>query len=363
MNEATEQKNSEPQGRQLYATPKGVRMPAHQVREAIKQAVARGQVTEPDGEEIYWLYAYAQEYHLDEKDLSAKIGFDKNTIYQVFRGSYAAAKWTNFIEAVRHFKKIEVENLKQRSIGFIQTSIAAKVFEACDSALNDGMPAIIVGPSQIGKTFALEEYQRQHNHGRTVLQRIGSKWTKARFVRELAKKFGNGVKATKCWALEDAIFGSLNRYNLLIIDETQMALETSGKAGAKDIIEFIREIHDRTGCGLVMSFTTQGIKGFDEDATFEQMKFRGCVRLRLPDLPPVRDINMFARAFNLPLPEGQVLASVKTLIKRNALGVYVKYLQKAHKIAKERKRELTWEVFAKVNDTYQMAAAPKEREY
>lgn len=340
-----------------------INLPQHQLQAAIRQAVARNQVTEEEGQDILWLYSYCNENHLDERDVAPLVGFEKNTIYQVFRGMYQAASWRNVITGIRKFKTVMTNEMKRRDIGFILTSIADKIFKACDSALNDNMPAIIVGPSQIGKTFALEQYQRDHNHGRTVMIRLGSKWTKARFVRELAAKFNNGVKATRCWALEDAIFGSLTRYNLLIIDETQMALETSGKNGAKDIIEFIREIHDRTGCGLVMSFTSQGIKGFDADATYEQMKFRGCVRLQLPEVPPVKDINAFARAFDLPVPEGNYLNAIKILIRRNALGVFVKYLQKAHKTAKERKQNLTWDVFAAVNDGYQLLAAPKKSDY
>ena len=75
------------------ANTRGILMPAHQVREAIKQAVARGQLTEEEGEEIFWLYSYAQEYHLREGDLAAKMGmYDKNTLYQVFRGSYGVYK-------------------------------------------------------------------------------------------------------------------------------------------------------------------------------------------------------------------------------------------------------------------------------
>ena len=50
---------------------RGIAMPAHQVRIAIEQAVARGQVSEEDGEEVWWLYNYAQEHHLKVSDLAA----------------------------------------------------------------------------------------------------------------------------------------------------------------------------------------------------------------------------------------------------------------------------------------------------
>lgn len=132
------------------ANTRGILMPAHQVRDAIKQAVARGQLSEEDGEEIFWLYSYAQEYHLREGDLAAKMGaYDKNTLYQVFRGSYGVYKdgksssWANIVKAIRAFKAIELEEMKKKNIGIIETEVKQTVFRACQAALNDGMPAFI----------------------------------------------------------------------------------------------------------------------------------------------------------------------------------------------------------------------------
>ena len=192
---------------------RGISMPAHQVRIAIEQAVARGQVSEEDGEEVWWLYNYAQENHLKEADLAAKMkAYDKNTLYQLFRGSYGVsgggkfASWNNVIKTIREFKKIEIEEMKKKNVGIIETEVKQTVWRCCDAALNDGMVSFIYGRTRIGKSVALQAYQREHNHGQTIYIEMGSGWTRTRFVRELARKFGNGVKATKSWALEDAIF-------------------------------------------------------------------------------------------------------------------------------------------------------------
>lgn len=341
---------------------RGISMAAHQVRAAIAQAVARGQLSEEDGEEVFWLYSYAQEYHLKEADLAAKMGtYDKNTLYQVFRGSYGVQKdgkyssWANIIKAIRSFKAVELEEMKRKNIGIIETEVKKTVFQACTAALNDGMPAFIYGASQIGKTTALMEFQRLHNHGRTVYLRMGSGWTRARLVRELALRFGNGVKATKCWALEDAIFGSLTRYNLLIIDEFHLALETCTEASSKAIMEFIREVYDRTGCGLVMSATKVGLAGLEggrNQMLFDQLRRRGVVRVVLPDAPPTRDINTIARSFEMALPTGDVLAGIKRLIKERGLGVFIKYLQKAYALSKAKKEPLSWDGYAKTVNGY-----------
>ena len=341
---------------------RGISMAAHQIRAAIAQAVARRQLNEEDGEEVFWLYSYAQEYHLKEADLAAKMGaYDKNTLYQVFRGSYGVQKdgkyssWANIIKAIRAFKAVELEEMKKKNIGIIETEVKKTVFQACTAALNDGMPAFIYGASQIGKTTALMEFQRLHNHGRTVYLRMGSGWTRARLVRELALRFGNGVKATKCWALEDAIFGSLTRYNLLIIDEFHLALETCTEASSKAIMEFIREVYDRTGCGLVMSATKVGLAGLEggrNQMLFDQLRRRGVVRVVLPDAPPTRDINTIARSFEMALPTGDVLAGIKRLIKERGLGVFIKYLQKAYALSKAKKEPLSWDGYAKTVNGY-----------
>ena len=351
---------------------RGIAMPLHQVRAAVKQAAARGQVTEEDGEEVVWLYNYAQEFHLKEADLAAKMGaYDKNTIYQVFRGTYGVqgngkySSWANFIKAVRDFKSVEIEEMKKKRIGIIETEVKKTVFTACQAALNDGMPAFIYGASQIGKTTALMEFQRLNNHGRTVYLRMGSGWTRPRLVRELAARFGNGVKATKCWALEDAIFGSLTRYNLLIIDEFHLAMETATDASAKAIMEFIREIYDRTGCGLVMSATKVGVTGIESGKNMllvDQLRRRGVVRVILPDVPPVRDINTIARSFDLPLPAGEILQHIKTLIKTRGLGVFIKYLQKSYAVSRKAKEELSWDSFRKVANGY-LALSSMKTEY
>lgn len=348
---------------------RGISMPAHEVRAAIKQAVARGQLDEEDGEEVFWLYSYAQEYHLKEADLAAKMGaYDKNTLYQVFRGSYGVmsggkpASWANIVKAIKSFKAVELEEMKKKRIGIIETEVKKTVFSACTAALNDGMPAFIYGASQIGKTTALMEFQRLNNHGKTIYLRMGSGWTRPRLVRELALHFGNGVKAKRSWMLEDAIFGSLTRYNLLIIDEFHLALETATDASAKAMMEFVREVYDRTGCGLVMSATKVGLAGLEggkNQLLFDQLRRRGVVKVVLPDVPPVRDINTIARSFDLPLPAGEVLAGIKQLVKTRGLGVFIKYLQKSYAVCRKAKAELSWDAYRKVVNGYLALGAMK----
>lgn len=352
---------------------RGISMPAHQVRIAVEQAVARGQATEDEGEEVWWLYNYAQEHHLNEAALAAKMkSYDKNTLYQLFRGSYGVAKdgrcasWASVVRAIRAFKKVEVEEMKKKNVGLIETEVKQTVWRCCDAALVDGMVSFIYGGTRIGKTVALQAYQREHNHGQTVYIEMGSGWTRARFVRELARKFGNGVKATKAWALEDAIFDTLKRSNLLIVDEFHKALTTTGEKSSAAVLEFIRDIRDRTRCGLVLCATKVGMERFETGAnrlTFGQLIGRSIIKAVLPDRPPVRDLNAIARAFDLPLPQGDDLRGVKELVGTFGLERLFAYLQKAYALTRKAGEPMTWAAFAKVKNGYLALASMKTENY
>ena len=352
---------------------RGIAMPAHQVRAAIAQAVARGQLSEEDGEEVFWLYSYAQEYHLKEADLAAKMGsYDRNTLYQVFRGSYGVYKdgrcssWENIVKTIREFKKIELEEAKKKNIGVIRTEVFETVWRCCDAALNDGMVSFIYGRTRTGKSYALQAYQREHNHGQTIYIEMGSGWTRTRFVRELARKFGNGVKATKAWALEDAIFDTLRRSNLLIVDEFHKALTTTGEKQSATVLEFIRDIRDKTHCGLVLCATKVGMERFETGAnkqTFEQLIGRSIIKAVLPDRPPVRDLNLIARSFDLSIPAGDDLKRVKSLVSAYGLDRLFAYLQKTYAITKKAKQPMSWEAFAKVMNGYLSLANMKTEQY
>ena len=335
-----------------------------QVRAVITQLIAMRKIDEAEGELMFWLHGFGQDKKLSDANLSAMMKVSQAAVSQLFSGKYAAEDWTPMIDRIRALKEVEDEEMKKVDLGFVMTHTAKVIFSACENAMTDGMPAFIFGASQIGKTTALEEFQRTHNHGRTKYLRLGSRWTKARLVRELARSCkARSLKAKKSWELEESIYGSLNRYNLLIIDEFHLAMETVNEATSREIVEFIREVFDRTHCGLVLSSTKVGIQDLEEGPNamlFDQLRRRGVVKVVLPDVPPVKDINAIAKSFALELPKGDVLTKVKQLLKSRGLGVFVKYLQKAHSLAGS--EPMTWDRFFAVNDGY-AALAAMENEY
>lgn len=340
----------------------GVQMPANKVREAIELAKNTGKINDEEGELIYWLYNYGQDKKLPYSAIGDKIGLSGTTVHQIFHGKYAAANWKPVMKAIRSFQRVEIEELKKKNIGFVETETAKTIFLACQAALNDGMPAFIYGASQIGKTTALLEFQRLNNHGKTKYIRMGSSWSKPRFVREFARSCNCFSNRATTAELEDKIIASLNRYNLVIVDEFHLALETTTDNESKRILEYIREVFDRTQCGLVMAATKVGLSGLENGRNqmlFDQLRRRGVVKVVLPDVPKLKDINAIARSFDLPAPAGETLANVKLLLKGRGLNVFIKYLQKAYALAKEEKKTLDWAMFESVNDGYATLAVSR----
>ena len=335
-----------------------------QVRAVITQLIAMRKIDEDQGELMFWLHGFGQDKKLSDANLSAMMKVSQAAVSQLFSGKYAAEDWTPMMDRIRALKEVEDEEMKKVDLGFVMTFTAKTIFSVCESAMTDGMPAFIFGASQIGKTTALEEFQRTHNHGRTKYLRLGSRWTKTRLVRELARACkARSLRGKKAWELEETIYGSLNRYNLLIIDEFHLAMETVNEATSREIVEFIREVYDRTHCGLVLSSTKVGIQDLEEGRNamlFDQLRRRGVVKVVLPDVPPLKDINAIAKSFALELPKGDILVKVKQLLKTRGLGVFVKYLQKAHSLAGS--EALTWDRFFYVNDGY-AALADMKNEY
>lgn len=333
----------------------GIQYPANKVQDGLKRLKAEGKIDDDGADLIFWFYNYAQDNGLSLTGAGDLIEMSATVAYHIIHCDYAA-KYDGVIEKIAKAKKHVEEESKKKSIGFVKTWTANRIFEVCDSALYDHMPAFIYGASQSGKTTALLEYQRTHNHGTTKYLRMGSHWSKARTVQELAR-------VCRCYTthnvstagIEHRILDSLTDRNLLIVDEFHECLFTYGAQASLDVIEFLREIFDRTGCGIVFSATPMGRKEFESGknmVAFDQLRRRGLVTVTIPDVPKVADINKFAKSFELPVPEGETLRVIKDMLRQSGLGKFVKYLQKSYALAMSEKRALTWDDFAAVTNGY-----------
>ena len=305
------------------------------IRAVIDRAIARGQITTDQGEHIFWLHGHALDNNLPLPALSKNTGISKTTLSQLFSGKYPAEDWTQIIARIIKYREVSDSQIKSTDVGFIETTTAKLIFKLCKRALYDNMPSFIFGASHLGKTCALEEFVRRCNSPAVKYLRCRSGMTKARFARLIGRTCHlRNLDRLSSSDIIDGITASLNDSSLLILDEFHMCLNTVKPDVSRQLVEFVREIFDLTKCGLVLCATKVGLTALEEGPNrlvFEQLRRRGTLKLVLADVPPVKDINDFARAFSLPLPHGEELQFIKSLIRTRGLGVFCAYLSNARR--------------------------------
>jgi DNA transposition AAA+ family ATPase len=337
--------------RLLLDTQYRIRIPGDTVKTALARLRESGEIDEEGERAVWWFYTYAREHNWRLQDAAEAIGKDKTTVHRLFNGSYGAS-YTGLLEEIAKFKTYADERSKRTRIGFVETSTWRKVDGACRQALYDGMPAFVYGASQIGKTACLKEYARRNNHGQTRYVRMPAAPGFASFVRALADA---------CWVstvrnieyIRPKILDAIDSRTLLIIDEVHECMVTSTDLVARKIVEYIREVYDRTECGIVICGTKVLKSEFErgrQALLFDQLRRRGFVEVLLPDRPPVSDVNAIARAFDLPAPSGSCLDTIKSMLQESGIGKYIKFLQYAASLSAARKEQLSWEHFTQAYD-------------
>lgn len=324
------------------------------IRQAMNGLIALGEITEEEAGHILWTYAWAQTNNLSMSNTARAIGIDPSTLGRLFSATYSAG-YSNVVAKLAKFRKLTEARSSRKNIGFIETSVWRKIDAVCTNALHEQMPAFIYGPSQIGKTTCLQEFARRNNHGTTKYFRMPAACTFGYFVRSLASACFLGtlhtVQKYSLDRLRDRICDSIDHKNLLIIDEFHQAMVTCQPYTAGKIVEFIREVYDRTHCGVVLSATKVGERELEQGVNaglYDQLRRRGMVKLVLPDTATLPDVKKIASHFELEPPEGEVLEAIRQMLKTSGTGMYIKYLQAAHSMSAKKEQPLTWSAFAQV---------------
>lgn len=316
------------------------------VQEAIRGAIQRKRITAEQGNEIFWLHGYGMSHNLTNEELAKELGkYDKSTVSLIFSGNYTAQDWTPVVRVIEALHRRITNEVKKIDVGFIETDTAKTIWKVCDNAFYDHMPAFIDGASQIGKTRSLEEYVRRNNNPAIKYMYCPPGLTPHGFARRLAKVCNcRNLKSKTAAELVDEIGRSFSMNSLLILDEFAHCTSTVSDRTSKILVDFVRTIYDLSHCGLVVSYTQSGREDLETGKNhvfFQQFFRRGVLHVGLPEVPSVKDINAFSKAFGLEPPKGEVLAYVKDINRLHGLSTFLAYLNKAASItaAKNRKAE------------------------
>lgn len=324
---------------------------------------------------VWWFYQFCHNRDFTREELGKilKRGngdfYSADSILQLFHGTRIARKETiePILKAIAPLRKIETERFALAKSGHLPNSLSIEIGKRCDLARLRQRIGFTIGDSQIGKTDALLEYQRTHNHGQTIYVEMPFGGSVGKLLKALARAF-NIPEAQKSDTLAERIIECFTPSMLLIIDEAHRCFESRAGYIGLQTFSFIRELYNRAHCGMMISMTNQGLHNLlygPHQKALEQIWRRRLPPLICPDVLPERDLALFAAAYQLsPASADHVEVKAKfrdtdgkiksrvhrettlglqtRVNKKDGLGVWISTLQNASDIARAFKREITW---------------------
>lgn len=239
----------------------------------------------------------------DYERLAAELHYEPVVLFKVFGGSYEASL-DGVLEAIG-----QARQRLAHSVGFIETPITLRIFEALDYARDMRAIVTITGETGRSKTTALLEWQRRNNHGKSVYVRSTSGVTRFSLIRQLCLAVGIGIREAKTCELETRLFRVFGR-KVLIVDEAGHLLPTKhGRRGAEPL-ELIRDLHDICGCGVALCMTDvylQLLRQGPDSPFFEQFLGRVKYPVNIPRTLYKEEVAAFCQAFIGGKPDQDLL--------------------------------------------------------
>ena len=294
---------------------------------------------------IRWLHSYYYDSGQSLSDVGTAIGYDGGNVSKIFAGKYVG-NLADFVTAISRFRKLTEERASVNRAPYIKTDLYREIEDTCQLALTYQKIAFIYGESQVGKTAALKQYAEDHNHGETTYITMPVGGMLSHFLAALAAKV-RMTSSARGDILQLNIFKCFGPNNLLIVDESLRALQAKAYGGSSlKTMDFIRDLHDQTGCGVVLCGTNVFRERMDDKALrqfLNQFKRRSIIRRQLPDVPSESDLNAFARHYKLQPATGDAFKLQKRVVNEHGLGVWLTTLTCAARAASKRKNsEMNW---------------------
>lgn len=296
-------------------------------------------------------------------EFAEEVEYDKTTITRIYAGKYTNHQTGARIDIPEKLAKNAREWMarqRKRFKGreeFVLTPTAKKIWTLCDLARESKTAAFIIGNSHIGKTWALENYAHHNNHGSTPYVRMESASGLGGLVKNIARSIGiseNGNTRD----LVAYIIKALSPEMLLILDELHLLSYTYRKGSFFSCLEVIREIHDKSGCGMVLCGTRLLMDQIKpgQHSEMEQLVRRGPHKLTLPTMPTKGDLTAILEANGLDFPEKSAQVTwkghiekpyelLRQIAEQEGLLAISERIRYAKKLARKKSEETEWDHF------------------
>ncbi len=336
-----------------------VNMSGEHMKNMLAYTVEQGVMSQEQSELIFWLFTYQKQNRLSYSALADQIGLNAGTISKLMRCTYHkdGAKYESICSTIANFRQLTTERQMAKAGVFVETEVARIIQDVCYSSLVTNSVSFVFGKTHVGKTMALEHYAAM-NKGKGVhyvrLPASAGLQLTAKEIAEACYISRNGPFEM----LRERILKALNRNSLLIIDELHQALISYQKQSSIKVFEFIREIHDRTGCGVVLCGThvlRNEIERGRLSPMLEQFRERGIIWTDLPDTPKLSDLDLLAAGYGLPTLKSNASAKswATKLVREHSIAHFAKYLQAGSSMAAKAEQEISWEHVLKAHDIIQ----------
>lgn len=264
-------------------------------------------------------------------------GLDGSTLCRALKGTYAGDAGAVEAKCLRALDAMS-------GPAVIATSVVSGCRAVCAAAFAAREIGMVWGPTQCGKTTALMQCCRENGEYRIF--RFPATAGTGALAEEIAGAFGvaapgAGFRENRRRIMEAA------RDTLLIADEVHEAFAAHGHGAAVRELEFIREIHDRTGCGVVLCGTDAMPRNFSSGhfaAVLRQTLERGLVRKAFGGRPAWRDVTAAAKHHGISETLDETAArGWQAKLKGMSFGAVCRLLRSAAHMAGKRGRTMCWE--------------------
>ncbi len=277
-----------------------------------------------------------------------ELGISDKVLRGLLSGNYAGNRAAQLakLEEQRQRLTAQVRSLQGQDLAHVQTELMARCWSAFEAAKRAHLANYVCGKSQIGKTTAAEAYKQAYPET-TVFFRMPTRPTIASLTAELLKaaRLPKGRTVAEGMA---KLCDTLSPRHVIIADEAHLALT---RRQGIDALDVLRELYDRTGCGLVLIVTDIGGREVVKGPWAEQLlqiERRGEWEI-LPAAPSSKDVLAIAAAYGLERPEAETWRIVEAMARATCFGQFVHRLKMAAVIAQGEGRPVTWQDFININ--------------
>lgn len=208
------------------------------------------------------------------------MGYSQTTVYRVLKGTYEG-DWKKVSSNIRSYRAIIAERLAIKHAAFRETRITKLVTGGLSYAMANNSVTLITGESRQGKTESAKFWRDQNNHGRTAFITAPAYGAARALLKEIARCLGINQN-TGLTNMHESILRAFNENRMLIVDEAHRLLPKDARCEPV-LLEILRDIHDRTGCGLAMLTTSRFGEGIKKSAyMYEQVLGRIGMPVQLP---------------------------------------------------------------------------------